>query len=141
MRRGFIRLLVLGAPLAAGLILPKLGHTASHYSWGYPVGFDQDGHFVINVDRLDQIAARGVGRPLRSRRAVRLQDGREPRHPVRCIQGCAANSCPLEATAMKRLDGAGAWKLSSIDQSFRMVTALRTSVAYWSTGPAEIEPP
>jgi hypothetical protein len=59
LRRGeLINKLTIGQVQVIG-DLPKLGHTASHYSWGYPVGFDQDGHFVINVDRLDQIAAWG----------------------------------------------------------------------------------
>jgi hypothetical protein len=59
LRRGeLINKVTIGQVQVIGDLL-KLGRTASHYSWGYPLGFDQNGQFVINVDRWDQIAEWG----------------------------------------------------------------------------------
>lgn len=41
--------------------LSKLRRTASHYSWGYPVGFDREGYFVIETIAED--SQQGHARP------------------------------------------------------------------------------
>jgi hypothetical protein len=38
----------------------KLVRTASHYSWGHPVGFDQDGYFVIETLEVENRAFKAI---------------------------------------------------------------------------------